>query len=960
MSKNKSLKGYVFGALVALVSTTFSVAPAMADANGPVTLLPTQGTTYNTIIGSPISLKSAQDPATFQTTQNAAASASYYVIENPNGAEFTITLAASQTGTAGAVNYIVYDADGVGSVETAGSATVIVTTTSGEVFKTSRTKIAVLAGVDAGTIQNVTIDAVAPASGAVTVPLTVQTLVDQSTTKIGVADGFDRVSAKQAVVLYALGAVSATTTINALTPGVTASFNATVVYGSSVNPFFVQDKTSVAIYKDGTAIDIVDANSVSAVGTTVPERLKTTISATTVNNIVKNVISAGVTTGGAFVSVSAAAVPFAVGIYSAQAFYADNTAGATSMAWDGTAGASTVLDAVKPSVANSTDVLFDAATADKEVSVKSGTKALTINAQLWTLSANAAVAASNIEVKAEISEVKLDATTTITSTGTVASLKKDGSKIIAYARTNNLGKTSFTITSTTGKKADALSVVLFAKKSDGTWSVMDASITGGSAADVDVVWEDAVFNASAFKAKPASYVSGANPTVTFKSTDQFGGAISAVAGKALSVYVVAAFGGVEAPKTYSATVPVINGEASFTFANFAAAGSLAQLKAALFTPISGAGTITPAATATVNVYNTAATSTVNVATSFTTPVTYVDYVVGDTRVAAVATAVSDAGLSSANGVPISGNVLGATGVGQPGVAVTVALDGVLFLADGVYSLNSVTTNANEFGAFSVTAIAHTVYERGATVTITADGKTATTLLITHLPTSIGDDNLSFGWTLPAQVVKNTTYAVTIQLSDKWGNPVAGTTTSGAVSVQGVGSVEVNSVATAVARNFDKNGQTTVFLRSVKDIAGPGAISATLATTGFNYPGLKGVAGASAAIGIFNATDLKSTAWDESLWENSLNANVEVVDVATAAASDTIVNVGTFNGKLVVYALNAAGSEVSYKIAGKWVTQVATSDLLQRYDRVVGATGKTIKVDIYVDGVLKVAKTVVTK
>jgi hypothetical protein len=80
----------------------------------------------------------------------------------------------------------------------------------------------------------------------------------------------------------------------------------------------------------------------------------------------------------------------------------------------------------------------------------------------------------------------------------------------------------------------------------------------------------------------------------------------------------------------------------------------------------------------------------------------------------------------------------------------------------------------------------------------------------------------------------------------------------------------------------------------------------------------------------------------------------------AASSDTIVNVGTFSGKLVVYALNAAGSEVSYKIAGKWVTQVVTSDLLMRYDRVVGATGKTIKVDIYVDGVLKLAKSVVTK
>jgi hypothetical protein len=86
----------------------------------------------------------------------------------------------------------------------------------------------------------------------------------------------------------------------------------------------------------------------------------------------------------------------------------------------------------------------------------------------------------------------------------------------------------------------------------------------------------------------------------------------------------------------------------------------------------------------------------------------------------------------------------------------------------------------------------------------------------------------------------------------------------------------------------------------------------------------------------------------------------VVGKAAATSSDVIVNVGTFSGKLVVYALNAAGSEVSYKIAGKWVTQVVTSDLLQRYDRVVGATGATIKVDIYVDGVLRVAKSVVTK
>ena len=900
---------------------------------------------------------SAQDTSTTTGTSASATARTFYVIENPSKAKITIKYSqtATSTSTGASFSYIVYTDAGVASANSVSASDIVLSGTAGLAdsftVTTTRSKIAVSANAEMKgatfNLGGIKLDA---ADNTKTVNLAVQTLVDQSTTDLGVADSFDRVSAKQAVVLYALGDVSAVTAIDSLVPGAAGSFSATVVYGNSVNPFFVSGKTSVAVYKGGTNVEITSSLRVG----TLPQRVATVIAATTQGSITKNTITAGVNSSGAHLSILDVGT-WGAGIYSAQAFYDGNTAGATSMAWDASAGASAGVTAVKPTIANTTDVLFDATAGAKEAAVKTGTKTVTINAQL--MSTSATLAASNIEVKAEISGVSLDSTTTITSTGTFASLKKDGSKLIAYARTNNLGKTSFTITSTTGKKADALSVVLFAKKSDGTWSVMDSSITGGVAADVDVVWEDA--KQTSFTAKPANYVSGANLTVTFKVADQFGGPLNAVDGKALTVYAVASFGGVQAPLTYSSTVNVTGGEAAFTFANFAQAGSLAQLQASLFT--GGVATSTQVGTSvTVNVYNTAATSTVNIATSFTTPVTYVDYVIGDTTVAAVAAAVSDAGLTTGAGVPITGNVLNASGVGQPGVAVTVALDGVLFFADDVYSLNSVTTNANEFGAFSVTAIAHNVYERGATVTVTADGMSATTLLITHLPTSIGDDNLSFGWTLPAQVVKNTTYAVTIQLSDKWGNPVAGTTTSGAVKVQGVGSVEVNSVATAVDRNFDKNGQTTVFLRSVKDIAGPGAISATLATTGFNYPGLDGVAGASAVIGIFNATDLKSTAWDESLWENSLNANVEVVNVATAAASDTIVNVGTFNGKLVVYALNAAGSEVSYKIAGKWVTQVVTSDRLQRYDRVVGATGKTIKVDIYVDGVLKVAKTVVTK
>jgi len=115
MSKNKSLKGYVFGALVALVSTTFFVAPAMPDATGPVTLLPTAGTTFNTIIGSPISFSSTQDRATDAVNEDHSITSSFFVIENPDTAEIQIQLAGSPSSSDGdgsRFSFITYASNG--------------------------------------------------------------------------------------------------------------------------------------------------------------------------------------------------------------------------------------------------------------------------------------------------------------------------------------------------------------------------------------------------------------------------------------------------------------------------------------------------------------------------------------------------------------------------------------------------------------------------------------------------------------------------------------------------------------------------------------------------------------------------------------------------------------------------------------------------------------------------------
>jgi hypothetical protein len=951
MSKSNSRKGYAVGALVALVSSLFTFAPAQADANGPVTLLPTEGSTFNTIIGSPISLVSIEDPT---TVTDARMAETFYVISNPDEAEITITLVEDPTTTGTTFGYITYDADGVGTARTGNLASVVITNEgdAGMVVTTTESKIAVSADYSSSNVvalNTIKLDS----NETTTTTVTVQTLVDIDNSAAGARGnktGFDKVSNEETVVMYAAGSVTATTTIASLVPGETG-MKATVVYGGSVNPYFVDHRTSVGIFKLGSAVALSSSPAEVIDSGTKVQGYITTSAATSV--------SAGVITAGYSSSDLTTQTDLLTGltmadwdasIYSAQAYYYNGTSyvtvGAASAVANVSAGSSATVDGLSVSHVATTNTKLAVSSANATLSARTGTKALTLNAQIRSGSADLAFA--NAEIKAVLSENAIAAASSITITGAATALVDGGSAVTAYGRTDSDGKASFTITSNNGTKADSVNVHLYVKNSSGVWVSYTSEETTESG--VNVVWADAVF--TSFSASPAVYISGANPTVTFKVKDQFGGALNSILAKPLSVYVVASFGGVTDATEYAATANVVGGEATFTFANFAPAGGLAQLKASLYSGGVGTNATTEHSTATVNVYNTAASSEIAVVDSFATAVSYVDYVTGDTATAAVATAVAAAGLSAAEGVAITGTVLNAVGVGQPGVAVTLAAEGVLFLADGVYSLDTVSTNANEFGAFSVTAIAHTVHAKGTTVTITADGLSATTLLVTYLPDSLDDENLNLSWTVPANVVKNTTYAVTVSLTDKWGNPVAANTTStDAISVIGAGSVEVNSVATAVGRNFDKNGQATVFLRSVKDVAGPGSLTATLRTTGWTYP--TGVTGADATlgtVGTFNASDLASTAWDESAWSNELSVDIEVLDVAPAASASQKVNAGSFKGYVALYAKGYAGQRMSAKVGKDWVVVPALASNFERVVEFTGA-GVDVAVRIYIDRVL---------
>ena len=105
-------------------------------------------------------------------------------------------------------------------------------------------------------------------------------------------------------------------------------------------------------------------------------------------------------------------------------------------------------------------------------------------------------------------------------------------------------------------------------------------------------------------------------------------------------------------------------------------------------------------------------------------------------------------------------------------------------------------------------------------------------------------------------------------------------------------------------------------------------------------------------------DVADTSWDESEWSSSLEKTTDVLNAAPAPTGK--VNVGSFNGKLVVYAAGLDGAKISWKVAGRWGVAYAVGNNLNRFDRPVGASGVNVIVEIYVNGVKQLTKTVLTR
>ena len=593
---------------------------------------------------------------------------------------------------------------------------------------------------------------------------------------------------------------------------------------------------------------------------------------------------------------------------------------------------------------DATDVTLtvgDAANSNQEdeiIDLRVGTKSYTYTAQLVN-DAEVAVKEAGVPVMLAVYATGWAAS----NAATPAVLSASGSNVeitgidgamIATGVTNASGQATFTITHSLAAAGDSYEIYPYFADEDGRATeaglVYEASYAATAPAEIEA---------------DNSVVAGANITITFTVTDQFGNPVSTLGTRALNVELTAT----DADDLELTAAVGANGKATFTFANFLAKGERDVLSASVFT---GSGTtanflgLTPAL---VELYNTADVASVEVAASANAVVTYSDFITGEGTAATRP--------ANADGTLYSGTVLDANGAGVAGAVVTVSGNGFQFRkADsGDYATNSINVVADTNGQFSVRFWVHEANSTGKTLTVTSGGKSATTTVKSYLPEALSGANLSFSWTLPTVVVKNTTYAVVAKLTDKWGNPVSttGSTTNG-VTFQGTGSVEVNSLATPVARNFGKDGTVTVFLRSVKDVAGPGELTAVLAAA--DYTGTLDGSGTLTNLGAIT-TNNTATAWDETKWSRELSASIEVLDQAPAPTGK--VNVGSFNGKLVVYAAGLAGQTISWKVAGKWGKAVASSDYV-RFDRPTARVGVDVIVEIYVNGVKQLTKTVRTR
>jgi hypothetical protein len=279
----------------------------------------------------------------------------------------------------------------------------------------------------------------------------------------------------------------------------------------------------------------------------------------------------------------------------------------------------------------------------------------------------------------------------------------------------------------------------------------------------------------------------------------------------------------------------------------------------------------------------------------------------------------------ANAVTISGEVANKTtlaALDEPVVTIS-GPSNILFNNGKVWKRGSITVKADNTGRFTVNLYSTTA-QTDTVVTVASLGVTATTK-VTFTGIGVGE-GVKLDVTTPANVKPASTFQVKAKLSDVYGNGVD--TAAGRVKVTYTGP---GIVFGTLPDQTDANGE---LMFSV--LLGSNDTGNVVVTVSYDQNG---------DADYVDAKDLNTT---------------KTITVGTGAASGAgKVNVGSFNGKLVVYASGLNGARISWKVGGNWGSAVADSNY-DIFNRPTPRAGVTVSVDIYVNGVKTLTKSVVTR
>ena len=900
MSNNSFRKGLVGAALLGLGASVIAGTPAFA---ATITLTPSAGSTYTTVLSSSFDLNSIYAPGTL--TGTASDNSVSYLISNPSGA----TLEVGDFNDTG--NYQTLDHIKVGTSSDAASA--------------SATSFVVKSTGAASTSNDLVIKAT---SATADVSVTVQAFTDtvRSTGHINKLDSDVESASPARTVNFITG--SEVTQSVALKPLVAGSpATATVTFGN-INVQELDSSALTAVFKknggtyDTATVALNDDNN---------GFLLTADGALSASDIV---------------SVKA---KLRNDLGSDPITYSYSNTDTSSVLANSTAGYE------KISLSNSANIATNDGDYDVNKLVRAGTTSVSFVAAFTkddAKSVNHKAVDAGEPVHVTVTKVTLASASTVSLGG--KTLKSTDSSVDYYTTTDANGKLTLPLTAT-GKNADEVRVTIAAV---GTEVAKTVDLAWQTAAASSLVETSAPLSGT------RAFANGGSVNVAYALVDQFGQLFTkkdysyrlhiAVDGSLTPGDQYAAFSNGVASATIIDNDPSESNNISFTASYQSQTGTDAWSGDHL-------------TTGSVTIYNHSAAvpSKVSIDVSKLANTNGSNNPVQNTGVplAADAVAASDLrvdanthsapGFTSATGVRVTGVVKVASGANAGSVPVTISGNGLAFTvtnADFTYSsLGSITVNTNESGVYTVYAFSNTAGDVTVSVASGSVVKTETVTFASAAPA----DGATLAITAPAVAQNGTAVSVSALLVDAYGNPVtvaSGDTPKFSLSVSGIGS------ATAVTTT-DANGKAYATVTFGANEIGTATITATYKNVGSDT--LSGdVVKATATIAV---SDLAKAAADKAAADKA--ASAKTVTATTSVTSSQVgravdVSVKALNtagtaaaGRTVTFASTGAGS-LTATSAVTDANGVATVKLLagvaDNGDAVVTAT---------VDGVKATAGTV---